>query len=314
MSTPRAAGQRYGLQLALVALLSLGKSAVYAVVDLADTLSRGPLADAQAQLNTSASARPWFDLLYQLLGIGFTLVPVVLALYFMSLDRLPGRDGSQSGQPHPGASQPGTVRPGTLRAVCARIGFDARRPGGDLARGALLFIVIGVGTLGVYFLGRSLGVTAEIQTNNLGAHWWTVPVLILAAVKNGVLEEVLLLGFCVDRLRRMGAGPWVVVLVLAVFRASYHLYQGIGPFVGNVAMGVIFGWLYLRKLRAVEAIAGPDAADSEAAAGSSGAGGAGAAVGVPTGWGRVMPFVVAHTLIDAAGFLAPGILAAVDPR
>jgi hypothetical protein len=289
VSTPPAFGPRYGLQLALVALLSLGKSAVYAVVDLADTLSRGPLADAQAQLNTSVSSRPWFDLLYQLLGIGFTLVPVVLALYFMSLDRLPGH---------------GSPQPGTLRAVCARIGFDAHRPGGDLARGVLLFIVIGVGTLGVYFLGRSLGVTAEIQTNNLGANWWTVPVLILAAVKNGVLEEVLLLGFCVDRLRRMGTGPWTVILALAVFRASYHLYQGIGPFVGNVAMGVIFGWLYLRKLRAVEVAGGFNAA----------VGAAGAPLGVPTGWGRVMPFVVAHTLIDAAGFLAPGILAAVDPR
>ncbi|MCQ9368163.1 CPBP family intramembrane metalloprotease [Brevibacterium sp. 91QC2O2] len=294
MSTPPALGPRYGLQLALVALLSLGKSAVYAVVDLADTLSRGPLADAQAQLNTSVSSRPWFDLLYQLLGIGFTLVPVVLALYFMSLDRLPGH----------GSPQPGTLQPGSLRAVCGRIGFDARRPCGDLGRGVLLFIVIGVGTLGVYFLGRSLGVTAEIQTNNLGANWWTVPVLILAAVKNGVLEEVLLLGFCVDRLRRMGAGPWTVILALAVFRASYHLYQGIGPFVGNVAMGVIFGWLYLRKLRAVEVAGGFNAA----------VGAAGAPLGAPTGWGRVMPFVVAHTLIDAAGFLAPGILAAVDPR
>jgi len=31
--------------------------------------------------------------------------------------------------------------------------------------------------------------------------------------------------------------------VLGVRRGSYHLHQGIGPFIGNVIMGVIFGTL-----------------------------------------------------------------------
>ena len=244
--------RRWWPELLLVAALSLGQSAVYALVRLLDVATRGPLVEAQAQLNTAQSVRPWFDLAYQLLGIGFTLVPVVLALWLMSRDDEPG-------------------------SPMRRIGFDFRRPWGDAWRGLALFAVIGLGTLGVYFAGRALGVTAEISTNNLGAYWWTVPVLLLQAVKNGVLEEVLLLGYGVDRLRRIGYSPWVVVIGLAFFRASYHLYQGIGPFVGNVAMGLLFGWLYLR-------------------------------------WGRVMPFVIAHTVIDAVGFLGPGILAAVDPR
>ena len=32
----------------------------------------------------------------------------------------------------------------------------------------------------------------------------------------------------------------------AVLRGAYHLYQGVPAFFGNVAMGVLFGWLYSR--------------------------------------------------------------------
>ena len=37
-----------------------------------------------------------------------------------------------------------------------------------------------------------------------------------------------------------------VIVTSALIRGSYHLYQGFGGFVGNVVMGVIFGWFYTR--------------------------------------------------------------------
>lgn len=242
---------RLWFELGLVAALSLGQSAVYAIVRLADIMSRGPIKDAQAKLNTSVSPRPFFDLVYQLLDIGFTLVPVVLALYLLSRDR--------------------EARFETLPTRLGMVGQTWR----DLGRGAGLFLIIGVGTLGVYAGGRALGITADVQPANLGDHWWTIPVLILAAAKNGILEEVLIFGFGAERLRRLGHSRWAIIAGLAVFRASYHLYQGIGPFLGNLAMGIIFGWWFLRK-------------------------------------GRIMPLVWAHTLIDATGFLAPGILTLIS--
>lgn len=99
--------------------------------------------------------------------------------------------------------------------------------------------------------------------------------LLLSAAKNGIVEEVIIFGFGALRLRQLGFGLWPIIISLALFRASYHLYQGIGPFIGNVAMGIIFGWHFLRK-------------------------------------GRLMPLVWAHIIIDAVGFLAPGVLALVD--
>lgn len=256
---------RWRAEVLLVAGVSLGQSAVYAAVRLADMLTRAPLKDSTAGLNHSQSTREVFDLVYQLLGIGFTLVPVALALYLMWLDgqgsvleRLGLGRGVGRG------SGGGSGSDGALRG-------GRREAWGDAWRAVALFVLIGAGTLVVYAAGRALGVTAQISTNNLNAAWWTAPVLLLQAVKNGVLEEVLLLGFFWDRLEKLRWSPWAIIVGLAVFRGSYHLYQGFGPFVGNVLMGLIFGWLYMRRR-------------------------------------RVMPFVGAHFLLDAVGFLAPGIL------
>lgn len=285
-------------ELLLIAGISLGQSAVYAVVRLTDLMTRAPLAEGQARLNTSASDRPIFDLVYQLLGIGFALVPVLLAVYLLSRDRLLVRESAGVGAAGPGASSSASGSSGTAvggdvgAPTFSRLGITGVRHGRDLLRGVAIFLVIGLGTLGLYAAGRWLGITAQISPSNLGAHWWTVPVLLLAAVKNSVLEEVLIMGYARIRLAQMGVNPWAAIAGLAVFRASYHLYQGIGPFIGNVAMGLLFGSLALHWERR----------NRER--------GAGAAVGAVV----LMPFLWAHFLIDAVGFLAPGVLAAVDPR
>ena len=63
--------KRLWFELGLIAALSLGQASVYAIVRLADIATRGPISHAQAKLNTSISPRPGFDLIYQLLDIGF---------------------------------------------------------------------------------------------------------------------------------------------------------------------------------------------------------------------------------------------------
>ncbi len=219
--------------------LSIGQAAVYSVISLTAKLTQGPLAAQTATLNASVSPRPYLDLTYQLAGIAFTLVPVVLALWLLS-------EGG--------------------RGAARRMGFDLARPVRDLATGAGLAALIGVPGLGLYLLGRELGITATIVPAALNAYWWTVPVLILHAVKNAVLEEVLVVGYLVTRLEELRWPAWAVLGTSAVLRGTYHLYQGFGPFLGNVAMGVIFGAFYRR-------------------------------------YRRVMPLVVAHTVLDVVAFV-----------
>ncbi|HWV25814.1 MAG TPA: CPBP family intramembrane glutamic endopeptidase [Aeromicrobium sp.] len=233
--------RRLGAEVWLVLGLSLGASAIYSVLSLADKLSRGPLRDATATLNRSASDRPWFDLTYQLVGIGLALVPVLLALYFMVVD-------------------------GDERSVRDRLGLDREAWWGSLLWGAGLAALIGLPGLVVYAVGREIGITAEIVTSGLDQYWWTVPVLILQAAKNAIVEEVVVVGFLMTRLRRIGWGLPATLVTSALLRGSYHLYQGFGQAFGNVVMGLIFGWWFHRTR-------------------------------------RVVPLVVAHTILDIVSFV-----------
>jgi membrane protease YdiL (CAAX protease family) len=229
--------------------ISLGQAAVYAAVRLLDRLTRTEaLGNQTATLNPTQSPRPWLDLLYQLLHIGFGLAPVALVLFFLA-------------------------RPHGLRSALHRIGLDIRRPGRDLAVGVGLAALIGIPGLALYAAGRALGLSVHVQTSGLAPYWWTVPVLVLAALYNALLEEVIVVAWFTDRLRRIGWGLPATVAASALLRGSYHLYQGPAMAVGNAVMGVVFVLVYLR-------------------------------------WKRVMPLVVAHTLLDITSFVGYALLPA----
>lgn len=213
---------RPGYEIVLVLGVSLGQSAVYSVLSLAEKLTRAqPLGQQTTSINNSVTPdRPWLDLAYQLAGIVFPMVPAFLALYllWLSKDR-------------------------------ARIGFDLRRPGFDLSRGLFAAAIIGIPGLAFYYLARALGFNTDVQPANLAAHWWTIPALAGLAVMNGVLEEVVMLAFLFTRLGQLRWRTWQIVAASALIRGAYHLYQGFGGGLGNVVMGVVFGLLYLRWRR-----------------------------------------------------------------
>lgn len=243
--------RRLTFEVCIVLGLSLGQSAVYSVVQLLDKMTRAPLAEGTSTLNRSQSTREYFDLTYQLLDIIFALVPVLLVLYFLTGQR----------QSVPG--QPLTTGPGS---AFARLGFNFGRPGRDLVQGLGLAALIGIPSLGLYAAGRALGITTAIIPSALDAYWWTVPVLILSAIRHGIVEEVIVVGYLLDRFGRFGWSVPVSIAVSAVLRGSYHLYQGFGPFIGNMVMGIVFAWIYTRTK-------------------------------------RVMPLVIAHALLDIVAFV-----------
>ena len=62
----------------------------------------------------------------------------------------------------------------------------------------------------------------------------------MSAVQNAILEEVIVVGYLLRRLGQLGWTPGTALVASAVLRGSYHLYQGIGGFIGNMVMGVVF--------------------------------------------------------------------------
>jgi membrane protease YdiL (CAAX protease family) len=204
--------------------LSLGQSAVYAVVSLVAKLTAGPpLASQSVALNVSQSPRPLLDLTYQLLSIFFALVPVALALYLLG---------------------------GPGRSALRRVGLDGTRPWRDLRWGVVLAASIGIPGLAFYAVGRALGITVQVQASALNASWWTIPVLVLSALQNGLLEEVVAVAYISEKLGQLRWRGPAIVAASALLRGSYHLYQGWGPFLGNAVMGVVFA-IYYRRTRRV---------------------------------------------------------------
>lgn len=234
------------VEVAIVLALSLGRSAAFSVVSFfADLTSGTPLAGQTAVLNNSlAPGRPLLDLVRQLLRIGFALAPVGLVWYLL-------------------------VRSGEGLAA---LGVDRSQPGRDLRRGTLVAAVVGAVGLAGYFAAYAGGVNLAIVAADLPQTWWRWPVLIAAALQNAILEEVVVVGYLMHRLSQAGFSRGWTLATSATVRGAYHLYQGVGGFVGNLAMGVLFGWLYQR-------------------------------------WGRVLPLVVAHALIDVVAFIGYAVLA-----
>jgi uncharacterized protein len=211
-------------EILVVLMLSLLASAVYAVLSLLE-------APIQGQYRASVSQDP--QVARQIVGFVFGLAPVFLVVHLVR------RSGEGVGS----------------------IGLSWDRPARDVLRGVALFAVVGLAGVGLYLGAVELGVNRFVVPAPPLGHWWTIPVLVLNAVEAALVEEVIVLGYLITRLRQLSWSVPAAVAASALLRASYHLYQGWGGFFGNLAMGLLFGVLFIR-------------------------------------WRRTWPFVIAHALLD----------------
>jgi hypothetical protein len=62
-------------------------------------------------------------------------------------------------------------------------------PGRDLLRGAGLAALIGGCGLGLYVLAFKAGISLDIVAAGLPDVWWRIPVLLLSALQDGILED-----------------------------------------------------------------------------------------------------------------------------
>ena len=219
-------------EILVVLSLSVLASAAYAIVSLFQAPLRGATVAAADQSPLFAN---------QVIGFVFGLAPVALVLHLLH------RDGEGAGS----------------------IGLTWDDPVRDIARGAALFLVVATVGLGIYLAAVELGVNRFVVPAPPPGHWWTWPALLMSAAGAALLEEVVVLAYLITRLQELRWSALAAIAASALLRASYHLYQGWGGFLGNLLMGALFGYLFVR-------------------------------------WRRAWPFVVCHFLLDAgaaAGWL-----------
>ena len=231
-------------ELVVVLLVTFGLSGLYSVLDLVSALlAPEPLAGQTATLNSSRSTHEWLDAGYQLLGVlrlaAWALLPLVLLA-------------------HTGIGP---------RAV----GLVRERAGRQVMWGIALTAVIGIPGLAFYLGAVAAGFNLQVAASGLSETWWRPVVLVLAAAGNGAAEEILVVGYLLVRLRQLGVPPALALVGTALLRGSYHLYQGVGGGLGNLAMGVVFALWWMRTR-------------------------------------RLWPLVLAHTLLDVFAFVGYSVL------
>ena len=236
--------RKHSQELWLVLMVSLGASAIYSVLSLARKLtSTQGLAGSVTTINQPLAKTPWLDLVSQLASISLALVPVLLALYFLRMDNI-------------------------------KIGLVPVKK--DWIIGISLPLIIGIPGIALYVVALNLGLTSRIVPSSLGDYWWTPVVLVLAALRSGLQEEIIAVAFLAKKLKIIRPEITIisVVVISSLFRASYHLYQGFSAFLGNFVMGLVFGYLFMRS-------------------------------------GRVAPLVIAHTIMNTAVFIGFPLVAGV---
>jgi membrane protease YdiL (CAAX protease family) len=236
---------RRGLRIEVGVMLavSFGVSAAIAVLQLIDAVLSG-LSGHRVRLNENLSR-------YDLINLGLNLATIAqlvawgaLALYLL------WRSGFSP----------------------ARIGLGRLQWRADVLGGLGLAALIGIPGLLFYLAARWLGMNAEVEPSALHNSWWRIPVLIIAAFANGFAEEVVVVGYLITRLRQLGLSENRAILASSVLRGLYHLYQGFGAGLGNLVMGLVFGYAWCRS-------------------------------------GRLWPLVVAHGIIDTVAFVGYVLLA-----
>ncbi len=227
------------VEVVLVFSITLGLSAARSALSLLDALLRPePLAQQRVSVNVPQAALSVIDLLKQLLGVVQLVGWGALGLYLL------WRTG---------------VR-------LSRIGLDTRRPSRDTAWAIALAAGIGVPGLVFYFTAWHLGFNLAVQPSTLDESWWRPIALVLSAFGNAFAEEVLVVGYLLTRLRQLGLSENTSLLISSLIRGSYHLYQGLGAFIGNAVMGLVYGRAWQRT-------------------------------------NRLWPLVVAHLLLDVVAFV-----------
>ncbi|MBA0124132.1 CPBP family intramembrane metalloprotease [Haloechinothrix sp. YIM 98757] len=232
------------IELVVVFAITLGLSGARSLLSFLDSLLRPePLAEQEVALHSPQASIALVDMLQQVLGAVQLLGWACLGLYLL------WRAGF----------------------TASAVGIDLRRRGRDLLLGLGLTALIGIPGLALYLGAWSAGLNVAVIPSALDETWWRPITLTLSAFGNAAAEEILVVGYLLTRLRQLGSGENSALLVSAVLRGVYHLYQGVGGFVGNLVMGLIFGRIWQRT-------------------------------------NRLWPLVIAHTLLDVVAFVGYAML------
>ena len=226
--------RRIRQEIAIVLVVTFGLSGMRAALRLlSDLMQPVPLNQQQTTLAEHQSDTSWIDLAMQLCSSAMLFSWGFLALYLLH------------------------------ESI-----FSRWRPKAIL-EGAGLAALIGIPGLVFYLSAVHFGFSKQVVPSTLDDAWWEIIVLLIWSAANAFSEEIVVVMWLITRLQQLRIPPWVALLLSAVLRGSYHLYQGWSAGLGNIIMGLIFGTYYLKTRRVWPLILGHFLIDAVAFVGYS---------------------------------------------
>lgn len=212
--------RRLSIELFIVLMLTYGFSALSATLQLVNSLSQS-LSSQEIVLNPRYSHN-------NLIDYGWNITFIVQLLAWGAL---------------------GAYLLGSHNNDLAIAGLNQIPKRIDLINSIFLSTCIGIPGLFWYLITRSHNLNLTIIPTSTYTTLWRIPLLIAMAFANGWAEEVIVVGYLLIRLSQLKVKPYKALIFSALLRGSYHLYQGFGGALGNIAMGLVFGLFWQRSHR-----------------------------------------------------------------
>jgi len=212
------------LEVLMVLAVGLGPSIIAEVVLLARYLIGGRYAVVSI---ARLPGHPWADSLLQIaIAIGAGLVLLLVAYVLM-----------RSGE--------------SFRDI----GLTRDRLGANLVMAVgltlLLFLCAGI----VVASMRALGVHSISTRNRLLERWPYEPAVLVESIRTALVEEVIVCGYLLHRLRQLGWSDRKALTASMVVRSSYHVYGGVPLVAFTIVFGFVMGRFYQRSRRLTAIVA-----------------------------------------------------------
>lgn len=129
------------------------------------------------------------------------------------------------------------------------IGFNLRRLGGSIGIAALLVVDLFLTSVAGSYVSHLLhfqGLTQQVGPAMTARY---IPEFVVASARTGLLEEIVVCGYLLHRLRQLGWSDGKSLAASTLLRASYHIYGGVPLLLLVIPMGIVFGRIYQRSQR-----------------------------------------------------------------
>jgi len=203
--------------MALVLTLSLLPSLVYSILDLIET----PVIKGTSVALYPQQALALTQVLQRFASALFNIAPFWLVIYL--------------------------IRRG--REELSNFGLDTGRLRREIPLGLIAGTVLSALGALPYLAAVYFGLQRQVIGAAPSKFWWGLPLFVLGAAGAGLVEEGVMIGYLIPRLRQAGMQSKWAVIASAAFRGGYHLYQGWGGLIGNFVFGLLLGAVYLRYKR-----------------------------------------------------------------